>query len=741
MATWQAARLLLVMWLSAFSPFVVHAQTATPHPERLIFHFADSINALLGNTAHGHNIDECTTTLYLKHNMFTKRRGPIVRYIPNMPRLERGMHHYQTEVQMRIQFHPHGETDCKIVACNSNAPYLQPERFGSWGRFSFQIYQPKLFIDRLLNPFSRRNSIYYKYTVRQTMPTHDAKPTTMRVDIRPRFNNDQLAKGYADINMLTGAVVHFELSFHHQLQNITVNAQIGQEGYLQLVPTTMRTISDFKLFGNRVYEICDIYPTYNFKCPTATLHNKKRQYDLTQQCVLRIDTTHVNLSAAYFDTIRPVALHDDAELIIAQIMQQQAKTDLSDPISLQKDSAIHTTDKHAIINEQAKDILLSSHKFNITNNGNANLELPPIITPSMIQWSGNKGLSLRTRLRFNFNKQHNYSDNKIEISPSVGYSFKQKQIYWSTPLLWYCAPAINGKLHFEAGGGARNYNNKQAEELRHKLQGYEHYDSLQNVIDNYGFHDYRDTHLQTDFSLSPMPGIVLTSGFRYHRRTLVEWNDLAKSAGLAHYLSAIGPRIQIEWTPAQYYYRQGKRRIPLYSRYPTFIFCYERGYDLEHGDTHFERIEGDVRFRIALYAMRTLYVRAGGGFFTQRGKDCFLDYDFFRFNYMPQEWNDELCGEFQLLSSRWYNESRYYAHITTSYESPMLFLSRISLLSRAIQKERLYFNILSVRSLGIYTELGYGISTHLFDAGLFTGISRHNTIKFGCKIAFHLFEN
>ncbi|MBL6467412.1 MAG: hypothetical protein JNG43_04830, partial [Prevotellamassilia sp.] len=231
-----------------------------------------------------------------------------------------------------------------------------------------------------------------------------------------------------------------------------------------------------------------------------------------------------------------VALYDDAELIIAQIMQQQAKTDLSDPISLQKDSTIHTTDKHAIINEQARDILLSSHKFNITNNGNANLELPPIITPSMIQWSGNKGLSLRTRLRFNFNKQHNYSDYKIEISPSVGYSFKQKQIYWSTPLLWYCAPAINGKLHFEAGGGARNYNNKQAEELRHKLQGYEHYDSLQNVIDNYGFHDYRDTHLQTDFSLSPMSGIVLTSGFRYHRRTLVEWNDLAKSAGLAHYL-------------------------------------------------------------------------------------------------------------------------------------------------------------------------------------------------------------
>lgn len=740
LATWQAARLLLVMWLIVFLPFIVHAQNAT-HPERLIFHFADSINTLLGNSANDNNIDECTTTLYLRHNMFTRRRGPIVRYIPNMPRLERGTHRYLTEVQMQIQFHPFGETDCKIIACNSNARYLQPERFGAWGRFSFQIYRPKLFIDRLLNPFCRRNSIYYKYTSRQSMPSNEAKVPTMRVDIRPRFNNDQLAKGYADINTITGAVVHFELSFRYQLQNVSVNAQIGHDGYMQLVPTAMRTISDFKLFGNRVYEICDIYPTYNFKCPATTLQYKNKQYDLTQQCILRIDTTHINLSASYFDTIRPIALHDDAEHIIARIMQQQARSDLSDPVSLQKDSTTHSTDTHAIINEQTQDILLSSHKFNLTNNGNAKLELPPIVTPSMIQWSGNKGLSLRTRLRFNFNKQRNTSDNKIEITPSVGYSFKQKQIYWSTPLTWRLAPAINGELQFEAGGGARNYNNRQAEELRHKLQGYEHYDSLQHIIDSYGFHDYRDTHLQTDFSFSPSPGIVFTPGFRYHRRTLVEWNKLAQSAGLAHYLSTIGPRVQIEWTPAQYYYRQGKRRIPLYSRYPTFMFCYERGYGFEHGSTHFERIEGDVRYRVPLYAMRTLYVRVGGGFFTHRGKDCFLDYDFFRFNYMPQEWDDELSGDFQLLSSRWYNESRYYAHITTSYESPMLLLSRISPLSRAIQKERLYFNVLSVRSLGIYTELGYGISTHLLDAGLFTGISRRSAVKFGCKVAFHFFDN
>lgn len=289
MATWQAARLLLVMWLSAFSPFVVHAQTATPHPERLIFHFADSINALLGNTTHGHNIDECTSTLYLKHNMFTKRRGPIVRYIPNMPRLERGMHHYQTEVQMRIQFHPYGETDCKIVACNSNAPYLQPERFGSWGRFSFQIYQPKLFIDRLLNPFSRRNSIYYKYTVRQTMPTHDAKPTTMRVDIRPRFNNDQLAKGYADINMLTGAVVHFELSF-------TTNCKTSP-----LTPKLVKKVTSNSCRQPCAQHLISSYSETEFmKSATSTPHTISNAPQ--PHCITRSASTTLHNNAYYAST-------------------------------------------------------------------------------------------------------------------------------------------------------------------------------------------------------------------------------------------------------------------------------------------------------------------------------------------------------------------------------------------------------------------------------------------------------
>ena len=138
--------------------------------------------------------------------------------------------------------------------------------------------------------------------------------------------------------------------------------------------------------------------------------------------------------------------------------------------------------------------------------------------------------------------------------------------------------------------------------------------------------------------------------------------------------------------------------------------------------------------------MRSLFLRCGAGAFTQRGIDCFLDYDYFRYSFMPQGWSDEWAGEYQLLSSRWYNESRYYVRATATYESPLLLLGRLGFTSRYVQTERLYLNLLGVHKLPLYTELGYGATTHLFDFGSFLSIAPDRSLGFGFKMAFRLFE-
>ena len=181
--------------------------------------------------------------------------------------------------------------------------------------------------------------------------------------------------------------------------------------------------------------------------------------------------------------------------------------------------------------------------------------------------------------------------------------------------------------------------------------------------------------------------------------------------------------------------------MPLYSHFPTFTLAYERGYNLKHGSNHYERVEGDIYYHLRLYALRSLYFCFGGGTYTHCGLNTFLDYDFFRFNNMPSDWTDELTGSFQLLDSRWYNESRYYVRATSSYESPMLLFARVPRLSRFVTIERLYLNLLSVRSLGLYSEIGYGIGTPLLDLGFFTSVAPGHRLDFGFRCIFKLFDD
>lgn len=673
--------------------------------------------------------------VYLRHTVHTKRRGQIVRYVPGMFRLERGSNDYLSELHLRLQHHPPGQFGCKIIAYNSTSRYQRAQRLGNIGRFNAQIYAPQLFSDYILNPLHKRNRKHYRYVL---SPQQDTASSILRIDVRPLFNNELLVQqGVIEIEAGTGAVRHFTLRFRHHLQRYLISADMKGTGKQSLLPDRLRITSDFRLSGNKVNELTEIVARHEFQTSDTTRRSDENRYDLTSSSLLRIDTARTITDCGYFDSFRRFPLRKSEQRILEQYK-------LSHGISTQDGSrpphpADSTRNEGGRKREQTQDFLLSSHRFNIGQH--SQIKLPALITPSMIGWNASKGLSLQTKVRWDIFTKDYRAIPVMELAPKVGYSFKQHQVYWETPFLLRFCPELNGAWSINAGGGAHIYNNRQAEELRHKLEGIGKYDSLLSIIDSYGFHDYRDTYFQTDMALSPVPGLRLTFGARYHRLKLIEWNETAAAAQMKHHYSSAGPRVQIEWTPGQYYYRDGRHRIPLYSPCPTFLLSYERGYAIGRGQTHYERLESDIRYRLPLYAMRTLYFRMGAGFYTQRGNDCFLNYDYFRFSYIPEQWDDEMTGEFQLLSSRWYNESRYYVRFTGTYESPMLFFSRIPLLSGLVQKERFYLNMLTVKSLGIYSELGYAVSTNLLNLGAFVGIAPDHSANVGCKVVLKFFED
>jgi hypothetical protein len=154
----------------------------------------------------------------------------------------------------------------------------------------------------------------------------------------------------------------------------------------------------------------------------------------------------------------------------------------------------------------------------------------------------------------------------------------------------------------------------------------------------------------------------------------------------------------------------------------------------------YERFEFDMQHAIPLGLMRTVFYRFGCGAFTDQHQLYFVDFANFSRNNLPDGWNDEISGVFQLLDARWYNSSRKYLRGHLTYETPFLLIPSLAKITRDVVNERLYFNVLFVPHLMPYMEFGYGIGTPYFDLGLFSAFKNGKYNGFGCKFTFELFN-
>lgn len=693
--------------------------------------------------------------VYLRKNATSKRRGWLARYFPWMAGVKRGEHQQLTECFTQLQTHPSGNRDCQVNAYYSTNEVLPLGVTDEVENFNFYLYDTNLFTDRILNPLNRRNKRFYRYELRYV--TRFDSFRVAHIALIPRFENEQLLKdGSVDVDLTNGAVRKFTFHMFNQMRHVTVTGRTGVGYYESVFPSKMRILTRFKFLGNQLQETYDVNANYRFSCPLKFENKAKRKHDVTDKYMLRLDTAHAIRSREYFDAFRPFPLRGDEQLLYDNAancdkdLQQKSLTAeehaaLADSIQASiargEWQSLYALPKNREVNvgQWTKDFLLSSHTLQFGTAVNAKVRFPAVFTPSMVQWSHSKGLSVKTR--FDVYANFRAIDAQLSLRPQIGYSFKQRQVYWDVPVQFLFWPRMNAAFTVDAGGGQHMYNSRQADEVRRKLENYEKKDSILHIIDHFGFNDYRDLHLKADFAFSPHPSCRFVLGMHCHQRKMIDWNETAEAGGMYRTLGSVAPHFELEWTPGLYYYRKGVRRIPLYSRFPTFHGTYERAFATTSAETRYERLEADVRYRLPLYALRSLYFRAGFGTYLQRGKNSFIDYDLFRFHSIPEGWDDEMTGEFQLLSSRWYNESSYYVRLSSAYESPMLLFARIPWITHFVQTEHVYCNLLSVKYLNWYAELGYGVSTNLVNLGVFASATGGNRFGAGFKCAFRLFED
>lgn len=678
-------------------------------------------------------IGHAKSLVYTKFHINTDIHNVLLRIIPNTVHMDKGKNHYFGESMAMMEYSDIGVTNRRVIAFYSTLRKLKELRDVYMTNVSAQIYSPYLISDKLLSPFNETNRRYYLY--RTDIAGKSLDSGKIWIAFVPRCENALLVNGKALVEKKTGMIdsVSFKAVYDNIL-HCNVGIKMGKNGVESLLSKDMDFDVRYKMAGNKICirAQCRINPVWvDSKHYSDSLRRirGKNKYNITRLNLLSPDTGNIIRNAGYFDGRRLLELNGEEDSLRQKALLIKRKAGLNS----------NDTEGKSIVGLSAnalEDIFLDRHRITLFNN-RATISIPPVLSLSMLQWSNSRGLAIQKRLNFTLQIDNGMS---VSLKPKAGYSFKQKILYWELPLNLRLLPKSDGGFSVSMGNGNHIYSSLQAKEVREELKKFSNYDSLLYVFNKYNFNYYNDFYVRGLFYISPICGLNLKFGSVFHQRKPTRWKEEASLGGMRKYYKSFAPHIDVAYTPGMYYYEGARGKVPVYSGCPTFRGSYERGVNWFDCKNHYEKIEFDCSHRFDIGKLSSLYMRGGCGFFTNRKEMYFVDYDNFSFHDMPVGWNDDMTTEFHLLDRRFYNESNYYAMLGASYDTPMLFFGRLPWVSRAITRERIYLNAVSLHALNPYMEFGYGISTSFFDGALFVGAGNATGFEFGVKVSLRFFD-
>ena len=731
---------LLCIWLGLFCLLFVQAKAndegvnAVPQWQG-DKHLADSLMERVVSFApfYKEMVKDYQAKLYMKGTLKVPRKNQLIRFLPTMFRMKKGVNEYLTETMGDLHYTMPDIYDYKVNAQTGTASHFWEMDGRLYDYFQINVYQPTLLKDKLISPLAPNAKEYYRFRV----DTVVAKGTHVLYKIRfiPRNRSYQLVGGYLVVCDQIWTIREF--CFFGRSEMIQFNNRIclGEIGSAEeFIPISYELEANFNYLGNRIdgyYEAMLKYEDVNLQMPLVRKKPKvgKDKYDLTASYTLQNDTNKVLYSYQAFDTLRLKPLSDAEKQLYEDFQQNNTLTNQQEH-------------PRKVFWSSVGDLLTTRNTYDI---GDAsNIRVSPLINPFLVSYSGSRGWSYRQELRYTrtFN-----DDRLLRIVPRIGYNFTEKALYWRIKSDLYYWPQKNASLHVELGTGNRIYSSEVIDDLKALPD---------STFDFNLIHlDYfKDLYMNIEHRWEIVNGLTLGLGVSTHQRSEVNrsrWIPINGSGTLVgidpevlkrfrHSYGSFAPRISLSWTPGQYYYMQGKRKVNLHSHYPTIAIDMERGLKGVFGSTgSYERIEVDLQHTIPLGGLRNIYYRLGGGAFTNQEEMYFVDFVNLKRSNLPVGWNDEIGGVFQLLDARWYNSSREYLRGHFTYEAPFIFLPH-KRLTQHVLNERLYLNLLSMPRLNPYIELGYGVGTHIFDFGLFVSFANGKYQELGCKFTFELFN-
>ncbi len=549
------------------------------------------------------------------------------------------------------------------------------------------FYHPNLFKNGVLSPLCIDNKKYYRYQ------SQELTDTTALITIRGKISSTQLVRnGRCIIDSRTGQLMEFQLEIEFDMFHFTLSGQMDERGKM---PCKSHITGQFTYLGNKV--ISDFRVHYGL--PTTLPDSLKSEADPVLMERLRPEP---------LDSVQK-AVVDEYILRHPQLFAENADSLSAPPEKKSKGSKFW---------DFVEDNLISRINTRLTDRGN--ISFAPLFNPLYFGYSKHKGIVYKFAMRGSWRLNDNSS---LDLNAKAGYSFKQNQLYYQIPFTYTINRRRNASVFASVANGNRITNSSVLKEVKETHRA----DSIN--WDKMGLTYFHDL----SFTLGTNYGILqryldLQIGATIHWRKAVREEGFEIADRPTKYRS-FAPYMQLSYWP-------------LGRNYPwAATMQYEHGVRTLGGRLTYQKLEVDTQYKLVLTRLRTLSLRLGGGGFLNRyGSDYFVDYYNFRQENIPGGWNDDWSGDFELLNSNWYNASDYYVRCNATYESPLLLLSWIPWVGRAMELERIYFSVVSLTKLHPYAEVGYGFTNRLFSLGVFVGGSPYRFEGVGLRLGLELFE-
>ena len=553
-----------------------------------------------------------------------------------------------------------------------------------------KLYAPSVYAENIISPFHRSNRHFYKYRIFKF-----SKDISF-VAFRPRLgSHTQLVKGNAYVYNKTGKIFRCVINGEFDMIRFRTNLVYDDKGDDLTLPLQSKTEAEFKFLGN------DITATFeaHYYCPT-TLPDS-------------IDNVQDRLA---IDTLRPTPLSlDEAEVYKRWDDAHQPDTTAVEPADSTKNEVAQKNNK--AIRDFFVDVIGDNLVTSIrAKSEKAYFRLSPILNPQYLSYSHRNGVAYKMKLNVDYHfNAHRY----FELRSQVGYNFKQRRFYFTAPLRFNYNPKRNGYVEVIVGNGNRISNSSVSDEIIA-----EHGDSID--IGSYQLDYFDDNHLRVSNNIMLFDWIDIETGLVYHYRKAVN-QTMMRELNKPEVYRSFAPSMTVKLRP----WKNG----------PVFTLNYERGIGgVYKSDITYERWETDAVAKMKLPRLRTFNIRIGGGIYSRKEDNYFVDFANFRDNNLPEGWDDDWTGHFQLLDSHLYNESKSYFRSNFSYDTPIMLSPLIPFFGKGIERERIYLSSLFTPHTRHYAEIGYGFTNRYLSMAAFASFMNVKMKEMGVKFTVELFH-